>query len=244
MVEMLVVGGVDRAPVLQALEHHERRVEKRHSEQDQRQHERDHHRRLDCRLDGYDSHQQAEQVRPAIAHETGSRGKIVDQEAECRTGGDGGQHSGFCAIEVEGDDRERAGDDHAHPGRQAVDTVGEIDDVHHHYESEHSQHRPGVREARVGEVKLADERQRDQLHGHSEVHDDHRRCDLAGQLCDRRQVEAVVQCSHSRDERSSQQYAVPHLRARSIAGRQERQHRDEHTCEDRQAAEQGGGAVG
>jgi hypothetical protein len=69
MVKVLAVGGVDRAAVLQALEDDEGGVEEGHGEQDQGQHERDDHGRLDGRLDGHDSHQEAEQVGAAIAHE-------------------------------------------------------------------------------------------------------------------------------------------------------------------------------
>ena len=51
----------------------------------------------------------------------------------------------------------------------------------------------------VGEVQFADERQRDRLHRHAVVHDDHRREDLAGELRRRVQVEAVIERADDHD---------------------------------------------
>lgn len=244
VMEVLAVGGVDRAPVLQALEHDEGRVEERHGEQDQRQHEGDDGRRLDRRLDGDDAHQQAEQVGAAVAHEAGGGGKVVDQEAERRTGRDRRQHSGGGAVEVEGDHCERPGDDHAHARGQAVDAVGEVDDVHHHDQPDDGQHRPGVGRAGFGEMQRAGERERHRLHRDAVVHDDHRRPDLADELHQRRQVEAVVQRADDRDHGGGDQHAVPQIVAFGIAGRQEGQHRNHDAREDRKAAEQRRGATG
>ena len=94
VMEVLAVGGVDRAPVLQPLEHDESRVEERHGEQDQRQHEREHDFGLDGALDGEAAHQQAEQVGTAVAHEARGRGEVVEQEAERGAGDDRGEHAG------------------------------------------------------------------------------------------------------------------------------------------------------
>ena len=55
--------------------------------------------------------------------------------------------------------------------------------------------------ARVGERQMADERQRDRLHGDAVVHDDHRREHLAEQLDRGVQVEAVVERADERDQR-------------------------------------------
>jgi hypothetical protein len=244
VVEVLAVGGVDRTAVLQALEHHEGRVQERDGEQDQRQHEGDHHGRLDGRLDGHHAHQQAEQVGAAIAHEARRRREVVQQEPECRAGGDRRQHAGGGAIEIEGDDRKRPGDDHAHSRSQAVDAVGEVDDVHHHHQPDHRQQRAGVGRAGFGEVQCAGEGQRDRLHGDAVVHDDHRRGDLTGELDQRRQVEAVVERADDRDDGGGDQHAAPKIRAFAVAGGQECQHRDHHSGEDRKAAEQRRGTVG
>jgi hypothetical protein len=168
----------------------------------------------------------------------------VHEKAERGAGGERGEHSRLDAVEVERDDRERAGDDHAHAGGEPVHAVGEVDHIHHRDEPEHGQRRTGVGGARFGERERADERQRDRLHDHAEVHDDHRRGDLAGELDDRRQVVAVVERPYERDERRGKQDAVPQPLARAIAGGQEGERRDEHTGEDREAAEQRGRAFG
>ncbi len=175
VVEVLAVGLVDRLAVLQPLEHDEGRVQEGDRQQDQGQHEGDHRRRLDRRLDRYHAHQQAQQVRAAVAHEARRGREVVEQEAECCSGRERRQHARLCAVQVEGDHRERHRDDHAYTRRQAVDAVGEVDDVHHRHQADHRQHRSGVRHAGVGEVQFADERQRDRLHRDAEVHDDHRR---------------------------------------------------------------------
>jgi hypothetical protein len=219
VVKVLAVGGVYGALVLQALEHHERGVEERDGEQDQRQDEGHDHRRLDRRLDCNHPHQKAEQIGTAIAHEAGGGRKIVDEEAERGSRGDGRQYARFRAVEVEGDDRQRAGDDHAHPGREPVHAVGEVDDVHHHDEPHHRERGPRVRGARVGEVQGAHERQGDGLDGNAEVHHHHGRRDLAGQLYDRRQVEAVVEGPDAGDQDGGKQDPVPQLSAGSVAGR-------------------------
>jgi hypothetical protein len=162
----------------------------------------------------------------------------VDQEAERGAGRQRSKHSRFGAVEIEGDYRQRAGDDHAHAGCEAVDAIGQVDDVHHHHETDDGQHRARVGGAGIGEVQRAGERQGDRLDGDAEVHDDHGGGGLAGELDDRRQVEAVVKRTHDGDERRGDQHPMPHLPARAIAGRQERQRGDEHTREDREAPEQ------
>jgi hypothetical protein len=238
MVEVLAVGCVYGAAVLQALEHHECRVEERHREQDQGQHERHDGGGLDGSLDRHDSHEQTEQVGAAVAHEARCGRKVVHKEAERRAGCQRREHAGFGALEIERDDGERAGDDHAHARRQAVHAVGEVDDVHHHHEPHYGERRPGVGGARFGEGERADERQRDRLHDDAEVHHDHGRRDLTGELHDRRQLEAIVERPHDGYEGCGEQHAVPKLGALVVARRQERQHGHEHAREDRKAAEQ------
>ncbi len=93
-------------------------------------------------------------------------------------------------------------------------------------------------------MQFADERQRDRLHRHAEVHGDHRRRELPGELDDRRQIEAVVERAHERDQRGREQHAVPQLLRFAIARRQPDQRGDEHAGEDRQAAEQRRRALG
>jgi len=186
VMKVLAVGAVDRLAVLQPLEHDEGRVQEGNRQQDQGQHEGHDGRRLDRRLDGDHAHQQAQQVRPAIAHEARRGREVVDQEAERRPGRQRRQHARRRAVQIKGDHRQRERDDHTYARRQAVDAVGEVDDVHHRHEADHRQHRPRVGNAGVGEVQFADERQRDRLHSHAEVHGDHRRSDLSSQLDDRR----------------------------------------------------------
>jgi hypothetical protein len=209
--EVLAVGAVERLFVLQPLEHDEGRVEERHGEQDQRQHERDDGRRLHGRLDGDHAHQEAEQVCAGVAHEARSRREVEDQEAERGAGGQRREHGRLLAAEVERDHGHRAGDDRADARREAIDAVGEVDDVHHRDEPDHGQHRAGVRDACVRERERADERQRDRLHGDAEVHDDHRRDDLTGELDDRRQLVAIVDRADERDHAGGEQHAVPQL---------------------------------
>jgi len=211
VMEVLAVGAVDGLPVLQALEHHEGGVQEWNGEQDERQHEGHHRRRLDRCLNGYHAHQQTEQVRSAVTHEAGSGREVVEQEAEGGAGGQRGEHGRLLAVQVEGDDRHRRGDDHAHSRGQAIHAVGEVDHVHHRHKTDDRQNRARVGDARVGEGQFADERQRDRLHRHAEVHDDDRREHLAEQLDRRRQVEAVVDGPHERDHRRRQQHAVPQL---------------------------------
>jgi len=242
--KMLTVGTVDRLAVLQPLEHDERGVQKRHGEQDQGQHERHHGGRLDGRLDRDHAHQQAEQVGAAVAHEARSRREVEDEEAERDAGRDRGEHARLLAAEVEGDHRHRGGDDHAHACGQAVDAVGEVDDVHHRHEADHGQHGTRVGDARVGERQRADERQRYRLHGDAVVHHDHGRHDLAGELDHRRHVEAVVERADERDHAGRQQHAVPELVVLPEPGRQPDQARGERAGEDRKPAEQRRRAVG
>ena len=66
--EVLAVGLVDRAAVLQPLEHHEGRVEERYGEHDERQDEREDGVRLHRAEDRDAAEQQAEQVRAAVTH--------------------------------------------------------------------------------------------------------------------------------------------------------------------------------
>ncbi len=242
--EVLAVGAVDRLSVLQALEHHEGGVQERHGQQDQRQHERHHRGGLHGRLDGDDAHQQAEEIRPAVAHEAGCRREVVEEEAQCRSRGDSRQHARLLTVQVERDHRHGGRDDHAHPRRQAVDAVREVDDVHHRHQADHREDRPGVGGARVGEGELTYERQRDRLHAHAEVHDDHGRQHLAEQLQRRVQIEAVVEGAHQRDDPGGQQHAVPQLCFFAEARGQPDQSGHERAGEDRQPTEQRRGALG
>ncbi len=73
----------------------------------------------------------------------------------------------------------------------------------------------------------------------AEVHDDQRRGHLPGELHQRRQVEAVVERPHHRDEGGGDQHAVPDP---FVGQPDEPGH--ERAGEDRQAAEQRGGALG
>ncbi len=238
MMEVLAVGAVDGLLVLEPLQHHEGRVQERHGEQDQRQHQRDHGLGLDRRLDRDHAHQQAEQVRAAVAHEARGRREVPDQEAERGAGRDRGQHARRLTAEVEGDHGHRAGDDRADARREAVDAVGEVDDVHHQHEAEHGEDRAPVRDARVREVEFADERQRDHLHGHAVVDDDRRREHLPEQLQRGVQVKAVIDRADERDHRRADQHAVPEMRGLAVAGRQEGQHPDHRAGEDRDPSEQ------
>ena len=242
VMEMLAVGAIQRLSVLQALEQHEGGVQEGHREQDQRQHERDHRGGLDGRLNRYHPHQQAQQVGPAVAHETRRRREVVEQEAERGAGGEGRQDRRLRAAQIEGDDRHRRGDDRAHPRRETVHAVGEVDHVHNRHEADHRQQRAGVGDARVGEREFADEGQRDRLDGHAEVHRDHRRHELPDELHRRMQVEAIVEGPHDRDHGRREQHAVPQLGLVfpqvDDAGRQPDPARDERTGEDRQPAQQ------
>ncbi len=238
VMEVLAVGPIDRLLVLQPLEQHEGRVEERHREQDQRQHEGHDGGRLDRRLDDHDSHQQPEQVGAAVAHEARRGREVEHQEAERGAGGDRGQHAGLLTPEVERDHGHRAGDDRADPRRQAVDPVGEVDDVHQEDEAEHGDDRPRVRHARVGELEFAGERQRDRLHRDAVMDDDHRREDLAGELRGRVQLVAVIERADRGDDGRREQHAVPQLIVLAVARGQKGQDRDEHPPEDREAAEQ------
>jgi hypothetical protein len=242
--EVLAVGPVDRLAVLQPLEHDERRVEERHGEQDQRQHERDDGSRLDGRLDGDHAHQQAEQVGAAIAHEARGRREVEDEEAERHAGRDRGEHTRLLATEVEGDHGHRHGDDHADTRRETVDAVGEVDDVHHRHQTDHGQHGAGIRDAGIGKGQRADERQRDRLHGDAIVHDDHRRHDLARELDQRRDLEAVVERADERDHARGEQHAMPQLMILAEPARQPDQPGDERAGKDRKPAEQRRGALG
>ncbi len=211
MVEMLAVGLVDRLPVLQALEHNERRVQERHGQQDQRQHERHHGRCLYGGLHGDDAHQQPEQLRAAVAHEAGRGREVIKQKAERGAGGQGCKHSRLLAAEVERDHGHGSGDDRAHARGKTVNAVGEVDDVHHHHQSDYGQHRAGVGRTGVGKGKGAGERQRDRLDGDTEVDHDHGRQHLAEQLDGWVQLEAVIQRTDERDHCCSEQHPMPQL---------------------------------
>jgi hypothetical protein len=243
MVKVLAVGGVNRTAILQALEDDKGGVEEGHGEQDQGQHERNDDGRLDGRLDGHHAHQEAEQVGTAIAHEAGGGREVVYEETERRTGRQRREHTRFDALEIERDDGKRAGDDHAHARGEPIDTVGEVDNIHHHDQPDHGERRSGVRGARFGEGKHTHEWQGDRLHDDTEAHDDDRCRDLPGELYDRRQVEAIVEGAHRRDQRGGDKHPVPEMVARAVACGQERQHGNEHSREDRKATEQRRGAT-
>ena len=79
---MVRVRLVDGPAVLHPLEHDERRVQERHGEHDQGHDQRDHGVRLQRALDDRRAEQQAEQQRPAVAHEDRRRVEVVHEEAE------------------------------------------------------------------------------------------------------------------------------------------------------------------
>ena len=241
--EVLAVGPVDGLLVLEALEHHERRVQEGHREQDQGKHEGHHGRRLHRRLDRDGAHQQAEQVGAAVSHEARGGREVEDQEPQRRAGRERREHARLRALQIERDHRHRDGDDHAHARRQPVDAVGEVDHVHHQHEADHGEDRPRVGGAGVGEMKRADPRQRDRLHRDAEVHHDHRREHLTGELQHGGQLEAVVERAHERDHAGAQQHALPQVRLLAVARGQPDQPRGERSAEDREAPEQGRGAV-
>jgi hypothetical protein len=207
--EVLAVGSVDRTAVLQALEDYKGRVEEGHGEQDQGQHEGHYGGRLDGRLDGDHPHQEAEQVGAAIPHEARRGWKVVHEETKRGAGRERREHSWGGPPEVERDDRKRARDDHIHTRREPVHAIGEVDDVHHRDEPDHSESRPRVCGACFGEGERPHERQRDRLHDYTEVHDNHCRRDLAGELDDWGQVVAIVERPHDGDEGSGDQHPMP-----------------------------------
>ena len=91
VVEVVGVGAVDRAAVLHPLEHHERRVQEGHGQHDEREEQGQHGLGLDRALHRDAAQQQPEQVRARVAHVDRRRMEVVDQEAQRRAGGDGGQ---------------------------------------------------------------------------------------------------------------------------------------------------------
>ena len=88
------------------------------------------------------------------------------------------RRAGVVAAEVEGDDRERDRADRADAGGQAVDAVGEVDDVHHRDEAERRSAAPPA----SPKLDRADERQRDVRDLDARGDRDRRRDDLAGEL--------------------------------------------------------------
>ena len=163
VVEVVRVGRPRRAPVLEPPRDHEARVEERHGEDRERADERDQRVRLQRALHGGAAEQVAEQQRAAVAHEDRRRVEVVDQEAERRARDDRRQHAGARAPEVERDDREGDRADRAHAGREPVDAVGEVHDVHQPDEADHRQRAAEPR----AEVERAEERQRDVLDAHA-----------------------------------------------------------------------------
>ncbi len=91
-------------------------------------------------------------------------------------------------------------------------------------------------------MKDAEERQHHNLHGYAEVHDDHGRRDLTGELRHGRQIQAIVDRPHERYQRRADQHAMPQLAVRTRAGGQPHEHRHEHAGEDRQPTQQRRGA--
>ena len=80
-------------------------------------------------------------------------------------------------CQVERDDRERDPVDRAQTGGQAVDAVGEVDDVHQADEPDHGEHA-----ARVWELDQADEGDRDVGHHRAGFDGDHGDGDLPEEL--------------------------------------------------------------
>ncbi len=232
MVEVVGVGDVDLAPVLHALEDDEGRVQERHGEDDQRDDQREDRLGLDRALDRDAPEQEAEQVRTAVAHVDRGRREVVHQEPGRGAGGASGEDGGVALIQVEGDDRERRRGDRADAGRQTVDAVGEVDDVHHRDEADD---RHGT--AGRAEVNRAEERERDVGGLDPADHGDDRRRDLAEQLDRGMQVEAVVDRADERDQRRADQDADEAV-VGTGRGLDEQQSGDERAREDRQATEQ------
>ncbi len=232
VVEVLAVAFINGLLVLQALEHNESRIQERHSQQDQRQHKAHDRGRLNRTLDHHAAHQKAQQVRAAVPHEARRRRKVVDQKAQRRACRQRRQHPRRGPSQIEGDHSQSRRNDRAHPRRQPIHAVAEVDDVHQRHQPHHG-HGP----ARVGEAQPAHERQRYVMHHHPVVHDHKRRHDLPRELDRRVQIEAIIQRPHNRDQRGAQQHPLPHAARRAAVG-QPSHTRHQHPREDRQAAQQ------
>ena len=121
--------------------------------------------------------------------------EVVKQKPERRARRQRGQDPGRADVQIESDDRERDAVDRAQPGRQTIDAVGEVDDVHHSHEPEDRQVI-----ARVRELERSYERERQIGHLDSALDREHRRSDLSRQLHGRGQVERVVCRTDQRDQ--------------------------------------------
>ena len=229
------VGRVDRAPVLDPLGHHEGGVERRHREDHQWEEQRDDSGRLQHALDRDAREQQAEEVGARVAHEDRGRVEVVAQEAHGRARHRRRQDPGFIAIQRERNHREGDGGDRAHPRGQPVDAVGEVHDVHHRDHADQREQYPPV-----AEVERVDERQRDVLDPHVGEHGDGGGRELAGELYDRGQP-ALLHIVHGADQRYGG--GARENAAGLPAPGNQHERAGQHTGQDRQPAEAGGGRV-
>ena len=240
VVEVLGVGAVDRAPVLEPLGDDEARVEDRNGEDRQREEEGDHGVRLQRSLNGDHRHQVAEQVRPGVPHEARRRREAVAQEAEGGAGSDRGEHAGGVAVQRERDHRQRRRGDQADAGGQAIDAVDQIDDVGDGDDPDHGQQLAQVDRAdsrRVEElhrrrIDAAEEREREGGHGDPGRDRDDRRRRLAEQLDPGWEVDQIVDHPHRRDhDRPGED------RARLMVPGQEDRAADQHRHQDGEPAQ-------
>jgi hypothetical protein len=131
--------------------------------------------------------------------------------------------------ERERDHREGGGGDRADARRQPVDSVGEVDRVHHPDDADH-----GEDAAEPAEVDHADHRRLDPLDLDPGQHRDQRRRDLPDQLEPGREVEPVVDRSDQGDRRGAEEDP-----ARFAAAGHEQGSGHQHPGEDRQPTEVG-----
>ena len=231
--EVRLVGGREPLAVLQPSRDDERRVEDRHGEDEQRQEEHDRRRGLEEPLHRDRSEQEAERERAGVAHEDPGREEVVAEEAETGAGDDRREDRRVGLPEREGEDRVRGGGDPAHPGRQPVQPVEEVDHVHDRDDPEHRQ-----RDADRGrQVDGADERKREVVDPDAEERRNRSRDHLAGQLPAGLQHPEVVDRADGRRHRRPEHDA--HASRSRGRGRRAQARRSRRRWRSRRAAESG-----
>ena len=230
VMQVVGVGRPERAAVLDAVQQHERRVEDRHQQHERREQQRHGGRGLEHALDRDQRQQVAERERAGVAHEHARRMEVVAQEAEARARQRGGEQRRAAAVEREREDRERGGRDRPDAGRQPVHAVDEVEAVHQRDDPEHRH-----RVLQHSQVERVQQRQRQVVDRRAGGDRDGCCHELAGELRDRVDLEAVVEQADRRADAGADQDRVRAPAQRRL----QQQHRDRHGGEHRDPAAEG-----
>ena len=204
----------------------EQGVEDGHSEDEQRDEQRREeevrlpHERLRVRVGAPTDdarahrHQQPQQQRSPVAHEDASRVEVVWQEPEADADREDRHHRAQVGLRQHADLRvgeplgvqeEGTGADRDDPGREAVETVDQVDGVRHAQQPQHRDERHPL----VAEEEHVDERDTEVEHRDAEVDENRTDQDRAGHLRRRGDLANVVDETDDEDQRRGEDRRAP-----------------------------------